>query len=389
MRVDPYQQIQGGLKSCIDNYKIDKEEKHINDAFDLIRSINVYPTPFFDEEGEINEVIKCINRDVGDCITILHENNQHDGGGGDGDGENGKEWYLKCRYLMGLTLCRHIFPQIAYVKRSKKAKSVYDSFMNDNDLYKSLKFLFKDRKTCTAPQLHSVMGVVLSNVFNNYNCCRMKALCEYFCPNGGIVYDFSAGFGGRMLGCLSSKKVYRYIGVDPNTELQAGYKKMSSVITKAWKQLGDKREVSMKIHCIGSEEFCPVELHNKVDFSFSSPAYWDREYYCDEETQCYIKYPKLNDWLENYARPTIQNIFRLLKPNGIVGFNIGDYGKVKFVEHWLKIASDCGFEYQGRIISQKESRIGSGHDRNTTKTENIYIFRKPSDITFLLDNLRI
>ena len=34
----------------------------------------------------------------------------------------------------------------------------------------------------------------------------------------GNIYDYSAGYGGRLLGITSSNMRYNYIGIDPNTE---------------------------------------------------------------------------------------------------------------------------------------------------------------------------
>ena len=40
---------------------------------------------------------------------------------------------------------------------------------------------------------------------------KAKALYEKYCPENGIIYDFACGFGGRMLGALSSKKNFKYL----------------------------------------------------------------------------------------------------------------------------------------------------------------------------------
>ena len=32
------------------------------------------------------------------------------------------------------------------------------------------------------------------------------------------MYDYSAGYGGRLLGITSSNMRYNYVGIDPNTE---------------------------------------------------------------------------------------------------------------------------------------------------------------------------
>lgn len=367
-RFDPYASIQTELTACIDRFKHTKDESEILEAARLIRTINKYPTPTFDHEGEIDEVIKCIERDVSDCITPT-------------DAE-GRHYYMKCRYLQGITLCRHLFPEIVHVRRNKNAASIHDSFNSDKSLLTALRFLFKDRPTCNAPQLHSVLGITMSNCFNTFPCMRMKAICELLCPPQGIVYDFSAGFGSRMLGCLSSRNNYTYIGVDPNQELHyhERYQKLGDLIQEAFNQTPDAngriRQVQAHVECIGSEDYRPRSLLNQVDLAFSSPPYWSREYYTDDDTQCYNKFPTLQEWLEGYVRDTVVNIYALLKKGGLVAFNICDFGSVKYVDEWIKIVQQQGFKMISIISAQKESRIGSGHDRTETKTEEIYVFKK-------------
>ncbi len=53
-----------------------------------------------------------------------------------------------------------------------------------------------------------------------------------------------------------------------------------------------------------------------MDFAFSSPPYFNLEKYSDEETQCYVRFSKLNEWIQNYVEKTIQNLYCALKPGG-------------------------------------------------------------------------
>lgn len=364
-RFDPYTPIQTELTACIDRFKLSKDDTEIFEAARLIRKINKYPTPFFDHQGEIDEIIKCIERDVSDCITPIDD--------------KGRQFYMKCRYLQGITLCRHIFPEIVHVRRHKNAASIHDSFHNDKSLVTALRFLFKDRPTCNAPQLHSVLGITMSNCFNTFPCMRMKAICEMLCPPNGIVYDFSAGFGSRMLGCLSSHNNYTYIAVDPNRELHDNrrYEKMIRLVQEAFDTIGQAREVRAHVECIGSEDYCPPSLIGQVDLAFSSPPYWSREFYSDDDTQCYNRFPTMEEWLNGYVRGTVINISNMLKRGGIVAFNICDFGTIKYVDEWVNIVKAQGLKLVSIISAQKESRIGSGHDRKETKTEEIYVFKKP------------
>lgn len=361
MREDPYTFINETVNSCMNAFKADLNEDHIHRALRTIRSVNLYPTPKFDEEGEVQEIIKCIRRDVSACLTMTSESNA----------------YLKCRYLQGLTLCRHIFPEIAHVRRKQGAKSVYDAFMDDKELFRALKYLFRTRPKFNAPQLHSVMGITSPMAFNNYIPSRMKSLCETFCPPRGVVYDYSAGFGGRMIGCLTSSYDFTYLAVDPNPHIQQHYMSLNTIIDKAFDKLKVKKTGIAQVQCCGSEDFCPTRWVGKVDFAMSCPPYWEREHYTDDLNQCYNRYKTLDDWFNGYVKPTVRNIHRLCKSGAFAGFQIMDYDKVKFVDRWLDIVEATGFKAHCIIHCQIESRIGIGHDRQSTKTENIYIYRKP------------
>ena len=85
---------------------------------------------------------------------------------------------------------------------------------------------------------------------------------------------------------------------------------------------------------------------NSVDFAFSSPPYFDLEVYSDEPTQCYNKFPKLEDWLEGFVRGTIRNIVHMLKPGKVYAINIADFTSggsvVAYVDEWIRISGEEG-----------------------------------------------
>ena len=117
---------------------------------------------------------------------------------------------------------------------------------------------------------------------------RAKAIYEKFCPQNGIIYDFCAGFGGRMLGALSSSKNFIYICTDPNSETYENLLKEGAYIEEV-----TKRKNSFKVYNECAED---LELKKEsVDFIFSCPPFFDLEKYGNEETQSYIKYPNYEE----------------------------------------------------------------------------------------------
>lgn len=194
--------------------------------------------------------------------------------------------------------------------------------------------------------------------------------------NGKVYITGNCGFGGRLLGALSSKKNFRYVGTDPNTETMYHLHELGNYI----EQVTD-REDSFELHCCGSEEFRGKP--NSIDFAFSSPPYFDLEVYSDEETQCFNKFPVLEDWLEGYVRETIKNIKYMLKPGrkyavNIADFKVGNGGECAYVDEWIRISTEEGMPLYDTVYLGVTARAGSAEQAaGELKKENILIFEKP------------
>ena len=210
----------------------------------------------------------------------------------------------------------------------------------------------------------------------NFRPMNAKAVYERFCKPGGVVFDYCTGFGGRMLGCLSSKNNYKYVGCDPNTETMYHMYELGEAIESV-----TGREDSYELHCCGSEDFRGPA--NSVDFAFSSPPYFDLEVYSDEPTQCYNKFPELDKWLEGYVRATIKNIGFMLKPGCVYAVNIADFSvggseMVAYVDEWIRISTEEGMSLYDTVYLGVTARAGSKQQASgELKKENILVFKKP------------
>lgn len=194
--------------------------------------------------------------------------------------------------------------------------------------------------------------------------------------NGRVFVTGNCGFGGRMLGALSSKKNFRYVGTDPCTETMYHLHQLGDYI-----EMVTGRDDSYELHCCGSEVFKGPE--NSIDFAFSSPPYFNLEVYSDEETQCYNKFPELNQWLEGYVRETIKNIKHMLKPGRCYAVNIADFkvgggSEVAYVDEWIRISTEEGMPLFDTVYLGVTARAGSAEQAaGELKKENILIFKKP------------
>lgn len=193
---------------------------------------------------------------------------------------------------------------------------------------------------------------------------------------GEIYVTGNCGFGGRLLGALSSKNNYRYVGTDPCTETMYHLHQLGEYIEQV-----TGREDSYELHCCGSEDF--IGPKNSIDFAFSSPPYFNLEVYSDEPTQCFNKFPELDEWLEGYVRATIKNIKHMLKPGKFYAVNIADFkvgsgGTVAYVDEWIRISTEEGMPLFDTVYLGVTARAGSAEQAaGELKKENILIFKKP------------
>lgn len=356
-----YEDILDDLKSYTkEKYKNATEEektKMIEDVFKIYRRKNIFPIQYYNQEGIYNEISKCINKKV-----------------------SFKDNVLDLKFNQGQSLCRFLFPNLTKtICKKANTYTLYDKFYNDHKLKMAIRFCLL-HKTTKHPCLPSAIkdGLEMlggAGVATNFKTMNAKALYEKYCPPNGIIYDYACGFGGRMLGALSSKNNYIYIGVEPCLETYTHLNELGLCIEHV-----TQRENSYKIFCMGSEDY--LEKENSIDFAFSSPPYFNLEQYSDEPTQCYNKFPILEDWFKGYVEPTIQNTYKMLKPNAYYAVNIADFkikkNKVAFVDRWIELAQEIGFKYIEQIYMKLQTRRGYGHDNTNqrNKKEGIFILKK-------------
>lgn len=346
-----------GDKSKAEEYQA-KMDQMVEDVYQIYRSKDIYPTVYFSELGIMQEIERCIAYNAfweGDVVS--------------------------CGAGIGTTLCKYLFPNLQDTPSKhdldkKGAESIFAKFHNEEYLKRAIKFCFSYKNGCPVPTAVEGGLRLVGSAPSNFRPMNAKAIYERFCPEGGTIYDFCCGFGGRMLGALSSKKNFKYVGTDPNTETMYHLHQLGEYVEQV-----TGREDSYELHCCGSEDFRgPAE---SVDFAFSSPPYFDLEVYSDEPTQCYNKFPKLDEWLEGYVRQTIKNIGHMLKPGccyavNIADFTVGGGGTVAYVDEWIRLSTEEGMPLFDTVYLGVTARAGSMEQAaGELKKENILVFKKP------------
>ena len=227
------------------------------------------------------------------------------------------------------------------------------------------------------------------------------------------IYDPSAGWGGRILGAMGVRDDRRihYVGTDPNPDNfigDGGDSKYSSIAdfynTRTYRGNPFFSETNTyEIFKEGSEvihinpDF--KKYKGKLDFIFTSPPYFNREAYSEDENQSYKKYGSSYDsWRHGFLAPTLETCAEYLKPGRHMAWNIADLlvgGNYLPLEQDSKdILASCGLEYKYTIKMALEGMPGQnrmGEDGKPTcknycmvdgkyfKYEPVLVFWKPEE----------
>ena len=218
------------------------------------------------------------------------------------------------------------------------------------------------------------------------------------------IYDPSSGWGGRILGAMSSLKKIHYIGTDPNTDNyidelgKSRYEYVADFFNNEVLESNpfwEEEKNTFHYFQMGSEligkhpDF--QQYKGKLDMVFTSPPYFDREQYSDDEEQSFKAYPKYDDWRDNFLNPTLTNAFNSLREDRYLLWNIADIkiGTDKFhplEQDSIDVIESLGGTYQGKLKMLMTSMVGVDQSKvkNSVKVngtylkyEPIFIFYKP------------
>lgn len=266
----------------------------------------------------------------------------------------------------GLTLAWHYFPYHWGVPITRK-KSPVEAF---NDLGTLIKVIRKTLlwKDFNAPSFRSMIRVYSGvQSVSNFRPTAAKCLYDTFLDENSVVWDMSCGFGGRLLGALSSKKIQTYIGTDPSPEAQEGLHRIKEDFAFLGKEV--------QLHQMGSEQFHPEK--ESLDFCFTSPPYFDKEMYSSNEDQSYLKFKSINSWRDFFLYNTLESCYLGLKPGKYCLINIANISNNKLLERdTVRIAKKIGFELEATWKLDLSQMMGKNHVKVGCKQEPIFVFRK-------------
>ena len=260
-----------------------------------------------------------------------------------------KNGYLSNSGILCLDVCRYMCQDLFWKTRGDDGTISIEDVFNDDILIKKV---LKNRMgwNLTTERGHEepyifdmspemiIQGIRSSKIgygVSNFRPMIAKFIYSRYLNEGDKVFDYSCGWGARMLAAWSLG--LDYSGADPL--VVDDLKKFDQ------EYLGGK---SM-LFKTGSENSDPynriLEEKGKVDMCMSCPPYFTLEKYSNDNSQCYNKLANYEDWLEEYWKPTVSNCNSILKDNGYFVLIIKDYYK-KFAlkDDMSKIITDNNME---------------------------------------------
>jgi hypothetical protein len=170
------------------------------------------------------------------------------------------------------------------------------------------------------------------------------------------VFDPCSGWGDRLAGALASPYVEEYVGVDPNSLLITGY-------AAQIRRYGGKKRCTMI--CGAAEDTAGIK-RDWFDLAFTSPPYFNAEYYSDDPEQSLLRYPTLEKWVARFLKPMLTKAVDCVKPRGFIVINIANLVRGKKITPLCEYACDimedilgCEFKYLWGMRINDRQHLGS------------------------------
>lgn len=301
-----------------------------------------------------------------------------------------------------------LLPSTAY--RNVLAKHRNDEYEFHLRIYEKGQRLF--------PNLFRSFRISMCQYAVNFPPLTAKLLYETFLQHvtapSVTIWDPSSGWAGRLIGAMSynrqlpsgAMQQLRYIGTDPNPAFYTKTTSIYSTIAERYNHIRFENSLfdephAHTVHQLGSELFHTTADFQKFkgtgDLVFSSPPYFNREAYSEDENQSYKKYTSYDLWRDGFLRPTLQNAYDFLNHKRYLLWNIADLkvGKkyLPLEQDSIHIAQELGFEYKETVLmalmnmpgANRVTEDGEATAKNFLKLENgkimkyepVHVFWKP------------
>lgn len=254
-------------------------------------------------------------------------------------------------------------------------RSPFDSFHIDASLKHALELELDASNRINDKLFASLMIVRGTQACSNFKPGYAMALYRRFAKKGETVLDPCTGYGGRLVGWLASRLGGTYIGVDPNVPTHQGNTKLAEALAQ--------KSQRVELHNAPFEDVATsIARASSVGFAFTSPPYFAKEMYSDADTQSWVRYKTIDEWVAGFLNPMLAGCLRALKPERYCVINIADVkiGSTTYPLEQLTVETGLavGFEHVDTLRFEYgfASRIGKGDQE--APIEPAFVFRKPA-----------
>lgn len=273
---------------------------------------------------------------------------------------------------LGLSLANYFHPAMWSVRVSRY-RSPMDVFEDDDLLRSAIRRalrIWPTRYSANASCLRRMLKTFPGTAsVSNFKPLIAKAIIEKYSSNGAVVLDFCAGYGGRLLGCMTLSR--SYVGVEPCRNQVAGLHKMIRSVSSF-----KPRDCVARILEGCAEDVLKELPPRSAELIFSSPPYFDWEKYAHHRTQSFIRYRSYSQWVEEFLQPVIAESARILKDRGHLVLNVSRR-RSPSPEEVTAIGRRHGLEIlrSHRLLMPKVPYL---HPRNgcSQKSEHLLVFAK-------------
>ena len=173
------------------------------------------------------------------------------------------------------------------------------------------------------------------------------------------VLDPCAGWGGRMLGVVSSGA--EYIAFEPNTKTYTNLLRLAKFL-----------HIEEKVTLICDDV---LNIDNyflpKVDMILTSPPYFDLEVYSSEKTQSITNKSTCNEWNKLFLEPVIIKSLNHLQSNGFSCWNVAKVYNNNMFDDVFNAHKKKNFNKFAQFCVTSSKRPQSNKKQRTDKSNDI------------------
>ncbi len=221
--------------------------------------------------------------------------------------------------------------------------------------HKKMKY---DRKLSKAFKMSSINVRGKSAGVSTFPPDVAKRIVLFYSEKNDTVLDPCAGHNSRMQ--ITYELERNYIGYDVSKEFMKFNRKVLNEITgKGSQKLLFQPKTSITLREQTSEKL--VEDNDSIDMIYTSPPYWDLEYYGDEPEQ--LGYKHTYEEFLNKLQTIINECYRVIKKGKYCIFNINDFRKnsIYYTYHAdvISLFRKAGFIIHDVVIIKWANALGA------------------------------